>query len=42
MLMFDVMIVEDEPMVARFIQQLVEEIEALRVLKTCGNAEEAW
>ena len=41
MLIFDVMIVEDEPMVARFIQQIAEEVEGLRVLKTCGNAEEA-
>lgn len=41
MLMFDVMIVEDEPMVARFIQQLVAGIEGLHILKTCGTAEEA-
>lgn len=41
MLTFDVLIVEDEPMVARFIQQVIEEIDGLHVIKACGSAEEA-
>lgn len=41
MLISDVLIVEDEPMVARFIRQEVEKIEGLRILNTCGSAEEA-
>ena len=41
MLTCSVLIAEDEPLVARFIGQVIEKIEGLQVLEICSNAEEA-
>lgn len=41
MLTCSVLIAEDEPLVARFIGQVIEKIEGLQVLEICSSAEEA-